>query len=439
MESPSHRLISRRAFVQATAAAATAALVMPHTLAARPRGELLRVGLVGCGGRGTGAVRDHCHANEDVEVVALGDVFPDRLAQCRETLEELAREDPDFARKYRVTDERCFTGFDAYSQVLDADIDIVLLATPPFFRPAHLEAAVAAGKHIFTEKPVAVDPAGARSCLASYEVATAKGLAIVAGTQRRHDPSYRAVIERIHDGAIGDIVGGQVYWNQGGLWHHEPRPEWSDTEWQMRNWLYFTWLSGDHIVEQHVHNIDIANWVLRAHPVKAVAVGGRQARVDPVYGHIYDHFAVDFEYPGGVRILSMSRQIDGTAHFVGERFFGTRGRTDAASTIEGPDGVTSSPLEGERHNPYVLEHANLVDSIRAGRPLNELRQVAESTLAAIMGREAAYTGQELTWDQVLRADQDLTPTRVEFGPLGMPPVAVPGQTTLDRRWSEDRV
>jgi myo-inositol 2-dehydrogenase / D-chiro-inositol 1-dehydrogenase len=439
MEYPSSRPISRRRFVQTTAAATTAAVVMPHALAARPRGERLRAGLVGCGGRGTGAVRDYCVANEDVEVVALGDLFPDRLQQCRATLTELAAENPDFARKYRVTDERCFTGLDAYRRVLDSDIDIVLLATPPFFRPAHIEAAVAAGKHIFTEKPVAVDPAGVRSCLASYEAARSNGLAVVAGTQRRHDPSYRAIMERVHEGAIGEIVGGQVYWNQGGLWHHAPRPEWSDTEWQLRNWLYFTWLSGDHIVEQHVHNIDVANWALGAHPVKAVAVGGRQVRTDPVHGHIYDHFAVDFEYPGGIRILSMCRQIDGTANFVGERFFGTKGRTDAGSTIEGTDGVKFTPFEGERHNPFVLEHANLVDSIRSGRPLNELKQVAESTLAAIMGREAAYTGQELTWDEVLEADQDLTPPQLGFGPLGVPPVAVPGQTPLQRRWIDGRV
>lgn len=433
MENRVNRTLSRREFVHTTAAAATAALVLPRTISARPRRQTLRVGLIGCGGRGSGAIRDHCRANDDVEIVALADLFPDRLGEARRNLERVAQRDEDFASKYRVTDEYCFTGFDAYQRVLETDIDIVMLATPPGFRPQHLAAAVAAGKHIFTEKPVAVDAAGVRSVLATYEEAVAKGLSIVAGTQRRHDLAYRAVIERVHRGAIGDVVGGQVYWNQGGLWHRDHEPGWTDMEWQIRNWLYFTWLSGDHIVEQHVHNIDVANWVMGTHPVKAVAVGGRQFRTDPVYGHIYDHFAVDYEYPNGVHILSMARQIDNSAGFVGERFFGTRGQTDAATTITGAEPFTYS---GPTPSPYVQEHANLVASIRNGEPLNELKQVAESTLTAIMGREAAYTGREITWDEMLNADQDLMPPQIAFGPLEVPPVAVPGKTQLNRRWLE---
>jgi len=424
--------LTRRAFVQTTAAA-TAGLVMPAGLRAQARRAPVRIGLIGCGGRGTGAVRDTCRANDDVEIVALGDLMPDRLEGCRRTLAELAAEDASFAAKYKVTDDRCFTGFEAYRRVLDSGIDLVMLATPPGFRPAHLEAAVAAGKHIFTEKPVAVDAAGIRSVLATYEAARQKNLVIVAGTQRRHDPGYRAVIERIQGGAIGDVVGGQVYWNQGGLWHREHAPEWSDAEWQIRNWLYFTWLSGDHIVEQHVHNIDVANWVMGAHPVRAVAVGGRQWRTDPVYGHIFDHFGVDFEYPSGVHIMSMCRQIGRTAGFVGERFFGTNGRSDAAKTIEGPNAFTH---QGEEVNPYVQEHADLLANIRAGQPVNELKQVAESTLTAIMGREAAYTGRAVEWDAMLEAEQNLAPPTIEFGPLPVPPVAVPGRTPLARGWNE---
>ena len=427
--------LSRRAFVH-TSAALTAGLVLPIGLSAeRSRADVIRIGVVGCGGRGTGAARDALRGSDDVELVALGDAFADRLASCRATLEKAVSEDAAFAAKYKVTNERCFTGFDAYQKVLNSGIDLVIFATPPGFRPLHLAAAVAANKHIFTEKPVAVDPVGIRSVLATYEQAKQKGLGIVAGTQRRHQAEYLATIQRIQDGAIGDIVGGQVYWNQDGLWHRERRPEWSDTEWQLRNWLYFTWLSGDHIVEQHVHNIDVANWVLGAHPIKAVGVGGRQWRTAPAFGHIYDHFGIEFEYPNGVRIMSMCRQIDGTAGRVAERFVGTRGAADPSGVIEGPN-AWRYERPAQRTNPYVQEHTDLVASLRAGKPLNELKQVAESTLTAIMGREAAYTGQEITWDQILNAQLDLTPPKIALGPLEVPAVAMPGRTKLVRGWSE---
>jgi predicted dehydrogenase len=334
-----------------------------------------------------------------------------------------------------VTDDSCFIGFDAYQKVLAADINMVILATPPGFRPTHLAAAVAAGKHIFAEKPVAVDSAGVRSVLATYDQARQKGLGIGVGTQRRHQADYNAIVKRIHDGAIGDVLSGQVFWNQGGLWNHERKPEWSDAEWQIRNWLYFTWLSGDHIVEQHVHNIDVANWVLDAHPVRATGVGGRQWRTEPRYGHIYDHFGVDFEYENGARVLSMCRQIANTRGRVSEHFIGTKGTADPSSRITGPNAWTyqrpERPISG-----YVQEHTDLIASIRDGKPVNELKQVAESTLTAIMGREAAYTGQEITWDEILNADQDLTPPQVAFGPLEVPPVAMPGRTKVSRKWNE---
>jgi predicted dehydrogenase len=316
-------------------------------------------------------------------------------------------------------------------------VDLVILATPPGYRPQHLAAAVDAGKHIFSEKPVAVDAAGIRSVLATYEKARAKGLGIGVGTQRRHQADYMETISRLHDGAIGDVMSGQVFWNQGGLWSRDRKPEWTDAEWQIRNWLYFTWLSGDHIVEQHVHNLDVANWVLGAHPVKATGVGGRQFRTDPKYGHIYDHFAVDFEYANGARILSMCRQIPGSANRVGEWFIGTKGQSDASSRILGTAAWTYTPPQ-RRPNGYVQEHTDLVASIRSGTPYNELKQVAESTLTAIMGREAAYTGQEMTWDGVLNAKQDLTPPvgASAYGPLAVPPIPMPGQTKLERMWNE---
>jgi myo-inositol 2-dehydrogenase / D-chiro-inositol 1-dehydrogenase len=432
--------LSRRSFVKTTTLA-TAGLVMPRALSAMApdsaSAEVIRVGVVGCGGRGSGAARDIMRAGgESVQIVAMGDLFPDRLERARANLAKIASEDAMVAKQFKVTPEMLFSGFDAYQKVLAAPIDLVILATPPGFRPVHFEAAVAAGKHIFMEKPVAVDAAGVRSVLASAATAKAKSLAVVAGTQRRHDPAYVDVVKRLHDGAIGDVTGGRVYWNQGGLWNATRQAEWSDSEWQIRNWLYFTWASGDHIVEQHIHNIDVANWVMNAHPVRAVGVGGRQWRTDAAFGHIFDHFAIDIEYPGGAHILSMCRQIDGSANHVGERFVGTRGMTDPSSEIVGDRPYKYVVADSDRKNPYVEEHVDLLASIRAGNPLNEGQQVAESTLSAIMGREAAYTGQIINWDELLNATQDLTPPNTGFGALVVPPVAMPGKTKVARSFND---
>jgi predicted dehydrogenase len=426
---------TRRDFVQtSTLAAASVIIPRPAEAAARRTqgAETLRVGVIGCGGRGSGAVRDCLRADPDTVLVAMGDLFPDRLDRAKTNLARVASENADFAKQYQVTPEMSFSGFDAYQKVLATDIHLVILATPPGFRPQHLDAAVAAGKHIFMEKPVAVDPTGIRSVIASADAAKAKNLAIVAGTQRRHDPGYNEVMKRVHDRAIGDLISGQVFWNQGGLWKADRQADWSDTEWQIRNWLYLTWLSGDHIVEQHIHNLDVANWTMGGHPVKAVGVGGRQWRTGAEYGHDYDHFAVDFEYANGARVLSMCRQIDGTANHVGENFIGTRGATNAATEITGS---VAYKYEGERKNPYVQEHVDLIASIRAGKVLNEGRQVAESTLTAIMGREAAYTGQVIEWEALLNSTQDLTPPVAGFGALGVPSVAMPGTTKVDRTWN----
>ena len=420
---------TRRDFVKTSATAAlgvSAGLMATSNYAYAAGSDTLRVGLVGCGGRGTGAARDAVQAAEGVEIVAMGDLFDDRLKKSQEQLKEA------IGGALKVTQETTFVGFDAYQKVIDSDIDYVILATPPGFRPLHVQAAVDAGRHLFIEKPVAVDTAGIRQIRASAEQAKAKGLGLVAGTQRRHDPQYIETMRRVHDGAIGEVVAGQVYWNQGGLWLRERQPGMSDMEWQCRNWLYFTWLSGDHIVEQHVHNIDVANWALQAHPVKANGVGGRQVRVDPSYGHIFDHFAVELEYPSGARVLSMCRQQDGTARHVGEHFIGTKGTTDGKSAIRGEQRWR---YEGEKANPYVQEHTDLIASIRAGSPLNEGERIAESVLTAIMAREAAYTGQVVTWEDIENAELDLVPKEFAFGPMPMPPVPVPGVTTLSRNGS----
>jgi predicted dehydrogenase len=409
---------TRRDVLKLSAAAAAALLSGGYAYAGAT--DRLRVGLIGCGGRGAGAAEDCLSSSPGVELVAMGDLFKDRLDGARAQLAKMGSQ-------LQVSDERCFPGWDAYRRVLESGVDLVILATPPGFRPLHLQAAIQAGKHVFMEKPVAVDPTGVRAVLAASEQAEKAGLAIVAGTQRRHQAGYIETIRRIHEGAIGEIVAAQCYWNQGGLWNHARQPQWSDMEWQVRNWLYFCWLSGDHIVEQHVHNLDVVNWALQGHPVKALGMGGRQVRTDPAYGHIYDHFAVEYEYPNGVRVESMCRQIDGTAARVAENIVGTKGTANPANSIRGENRWR---FEGQETNPYVQEHADLVRSIREGKPLNEGRRIAESTLTAIMGRMSAYTGQEVTWEQAMESKLSLMPEKLELGPLPVPAVPVPGKTPL---------
>lgn len=387
--------------------------------------DKLRVGLTGCGGRGTGAAKDCVRSSENVEIVAMGDLFRNRLEG---SLEDLKNE---VGEHVSVTEEMMFEGFDAYKQVIATDVDMVILGTPPHFRPEHLKAAVEAGKHIFMEKPVAVDPVGIRSVIASSELAKQKGLAIVAGTQRRHQAHYLDIIKRIQQGDIGEIVGGQCYWNMGELWVVEKQEGWSDMEWQCRNWLYFTWLSGDHIVEQHVHNLDVINWAIGSHPVQCMGMGGREVRTAPKFGNIFDHFAIEYEYPNGVRVLSMCRQTAGCNDQVSERLVGTNGQTYTDGSngfIEGPNAYK---YEGESPNPYEQEHTDLIASIRSGEPLNEGKRVAESTMTAIMGRMSAYTGRALKWDWAMNASKlDLSPARYEFYDLAVRPVSVPGKTQL---------
>lgn len=421
---------SRRDFLLTSLAAVAASGIgrVPGAWAAGS--DTLRVGLVGCGGRGTGAAADALAAAPGVKLVAMGDAFRDRLESAKS---ELAKK-PEIAALVDVPPERSFVGLDAYQKVLAADIDYVILATPPGFRPEHLKAAVAAGKHIFTEKPVAVDGPGIRTVLAAYEEAKRRKLGVGAGTQRRHGNGYRETMRRIHDGAIGEIVAARCYWNQGGLWNKARQPEWTDLEWQMRNWLYFTWLSGDHIVEQHVHNLDVVNWALKGHPVSAHGMGGRQVRTGPEYGHIFDHFAIDYEYPGGVHVQSLCRQMRGCEGRVAEDLVGTLGTCHTAQdakryVISGRNAWT---FTDKPNDAYLQEHIDLIASIRAGEPINELRDVAESTLTAILGRMSAYTGKSVTWEQALGSQESLVlpSAQLAWGPMPVPPVAQPGKTEL---------
>ncbi|MEN6334191.1 MAG: Gfo/Idh/MocA family oxidoreductase [Phycisphaerales bacterium] len=375
----------------------------------------IRVGVVGCGGRGSGAANDCFNSSPGVKIVALADAFTDRMDGLK--------------KQFNVPDDRCFVGLDAYKKLLALkDINLVILATPPGFRPKQFAEAVRQGKNVFMEKPVATCPAGIKMVIEAAELAGQKNLAVVAGTQRRHQPEYVETMKRIHDGAIGEIVSAQCYWNMGGLWCHERQANESDVEWQIRNWLYFTWLSGDHICEQHVHNIDVINWAFNdVQPETVHGLGGRQFRTGPQYGNIFDHFGVEFIYPGDVRTISTCRQIEGTANNVSERVVGTKGWTDCCGTIVGENAWR---YKGTPVNAYVQEHADLIKSIRDGKPLNEGKRIAESTLCAIMGRESAYQRQQFRRSWMLnRCTLNLLPGDELKLSDAMPvaPVAIPGQ------------
>lgn len=435
--------LSRRAFLQnsAAAAGALAAMQVPHVHASVSKDPGVKIGLIGCGGRGTGAVLNAVGAavksiypeagyhtedvadgatvkHDNIQVLALADMFEQRLDNCHRNLARIGMDVPR---------DQCFLGFDAYEKLLaNPEINYVILATPPHFRPMHLKAAIEAGKNVFMEKPAAVDVPGVKIVMEAGKLAAEKGLGIAAGTQRRHSPDYRETIQRIHNGDIGDVVYAKCYWNGGQLWVIDREPGWSDIEWQIRNWNYFTWLSGDHIVEQHVHNLDVMNWVLGTHPVKAVsALGGRQSRRGTRHGHIFDHFAVEFEYPHGITVFSQSRQINGCKNTVGEFVRGTKGTSNCANTIEPTTGdtwrYTAKPVSA-----YEQEHQNLIASIREGKPINEAQAVAEATMTGIIGREAAYSGQEITWDKALKSETRLGPEEYKFGPYEVPQSARPG-------------
>jgi len=423
MNSTHDTSVTRRDFVK-TAAAASFAATIPGNLGLFAAGsDAIKIGLIGSGGRGTGAALDCLKAAAGVEVVAIGDLVADRVQSS------LARLKKDFPDRVKVPVDRQFTGFDNYLKVCACpDVNLIVTAAPPGFRPLHLKAAVEAGKHVFMEKPVAVDPVGVRSVIASSDLAKQKNLAIVAGTQRRHQRSYLEMMKRIKDGQIGDIVAAQCYWNMGDLWVKERLPNMTEMEWQCRNWLYFSWLSGDHIVEQHVHNIDVVNWAMGTMPKTVMGMGGRQVRVAPQFGNVFDHFFVEFEYPNGVRVASACRQTKGCAERVEERIVGTKGVAWSSGKITGEKPWT---FEGEELNPYVQEHVDLVASIRNGTPLNEGRQIAESTMCAIIGRMSAYTGRLISWEWAMNTSRlDLSPARYEFGPNPVDAPAIPGVTEL---------
>ncbi|HEY7329643.1 MAG TPA: Gfo/Idh/MocA family oxidoreductase [Gemmataceae bacterium] len=427
---------SRRDFIKTASVAAGAAVVTQLTLPAvhAAGSDQIKVGVIGCGGRGTQAAENVLSAAPNVKVVAIGDVFEGQVKNCRERLVKIAGSDKikQLGNSVELSDGACHQGLDAYKGVLASEANYVILATPPGFRPIHLEAAVAAGKTIFTEKPVGVDGPGIRKVLKAYEESLSKNLAIVAGTQRRHQRAYVETLKQIHDGAIGDVVGGRGYWNQNTLWKRDRKPGMSDAVYQIYNWYAYVWLCGDHIVEQHVHNLDVLNWAFRSHPEKAVGMGYRVPR-DRGYGAIFNCFAIDYEYPKGVHALSMCRQISGCANEVAEYVVGSKGtcRTDDGSKIFEINGKRIyTAQEARKHtNPYVQEHTDLIESLRSGKPLNELKQVAESTLTAIMGRMSAYTGNAITWDMALNSKESTYPEGLTLDmSLPEPEIPTPGKT-----------
>jgi myo-inositol 2-dehydrogenase/D-chiro-inositol 1-dehydrogenase len=392
--------------------------------------DLLRVALVGCGGRGTGAALQALSTEGPVHLVAMADAFRDRLDA---SLAELARSIPE---RLDVPESRRFTGFDAFQRAIDVDVDVVILATPPGFRPLHFEYAIARGRHVFMEKPVAVDAPGVRRVLAAGALARRAGLKVGVGLQRRHDPRYVETVQRIRDGALGELELVRCYWNGVRPWVRRREPGWTEMEYQMRNWYYFNWLCGDHIVEQHIHNLDVANWIRGATPVSAQGQGGRQGPEDPDQGEIFDHHMVEYTYADGTKLLSQCRQIAGCWESVSEHALGAEGEADVSGFRIDARGGWEWRWRGESPDPYQAEHDALFAAIRADAPYDESETGAHATLTAILGRMATYSGRAVTWDEALASELDLSPA--SFAWDAAPPVlpdasgryalAVPGST-----------
>ncbi len=397
--------------------------------------DQIKIALIGCGGRGSGAAREALQTKGNVKLVAMADAFKDRLDRSLGELRKIG----EIKDKIDVPADRQFVGFDAFQKAIDCGVDMVVLATPPGFRPMQFEAAVKAGKHVFMEKPVATDAAGVRTVLAAAEEAKKKNLGVGVGLQRRHQKGYIETIKRLQDGAIGDIMTARVYWNGTTPWVIKREAGQTEMEYQMRNWYYFTWICGDHIVEQHIHNMDVINWLKNGYPVKANGMGGCEVRKGKDYGETFDHHFIEFEYADGSRMFSQCRHIPGCFNSVSEHVHGSKGTCNI-----GGYNIDSKENGKWRHqgkgdgNPYQVEHDDLFASIRAGSPINEGEQGAKSTMTAIMGRMCTYSGVELTWDQAINSQVALMPKELSFQatPRSLPDenglykLAVPGVTKV---------
>jgi len=433
--------INRRGFIEQSAKI-TAAGIMLSRLPAKSKklfsieGEI-KVALIGCGGRGTGAVSQALEADQDVRIVAMADAFRDRVDEC---LESLSEKYPN-SERININDDVIFIGFDGYKEAIDL-ADVVILTTPPAFRPLHFEYAISKNKHVFMEKPVATDVAGIKKVLKAGKEANRKKLNVVVGLQRHYQKSYKIIKDRIDRGRIGKIISGQVYWNSGGVWVKPRENGQTELEYQMRNWYYFNWLCGDHIVEQHIHNIDVANWFIGATPVSAQGMGGREVRKGKDHGQIFDHHFVEFTYPEGQVIASQCRHQKGCMNRVEEVFQGTKGNVTVNSSnyglMQNKRNKTIYEHDGENDiNPYQQEHNELFAAIRSGEYiLDDTKKGAEATMSAILGRMATYSGQVITWGEAMEMDHDLVPELHSFNDKApvMPnkkgeyPIPIPGIT-----------
>jgi predicted dehydrogenase len=404
--------------------------------------DTIKVALIGCGGRGTGAAFQALQTKHNVKLVAMADAFRNRLDDAYKHLTtdevtDAAGVEGTLHHKVDVPEERKYVGFDAYKKAM-AHADVVILTTPPGFRPMHFEEAVAQGKQVFMEKPVAVDPVGIRKVLAAAELAKKKKLNVVVGLQRHYQDVYRKWVDMLQQGVIGDIVSSRVYWNMGALWVKSRQHGQTEMEYQMTNWYYFNWLCGDHIVEQHVHNLDVSNWVKQAYPIRAYGTGGRQVRIGMDYGEIFDHHLIEFEYADGSRMFSQCRQIPGTEESVTEAFHGTNGSAPEPGKILTRSGHSFLDYDSSKDpNPYQVEHDELFAAIAKGEyKFADAENAAKSTMTAIMGRMATYSGQSITWDAAMKSDLNLMPDKLSWDalPKSLPDLecmyacAVPGVT-----------
>ena len=427
---PTFGALSRRSFVSAAAAGGAAGLMVHSSLAAAEESRQLRLALVGCGGRGSGAINDSLTINQGVKLVAAADLYDSRCATMRKAIAEAH---PD---KVDLDDSRIYSGLDGYKRVLDdPTIDVVLITTSPGFRPRYVRAAVEAGKHVFAEKPACVDPAGYRICLEAHDAAVAKGTAIVGGTQYRRQANYIGAVEQIRQGVIGDVIGATSRYCSSGIWYRPRQENMSDAEYQMNNWMHFIWLSGDQITEQAVHNLDTINWAMGGNPVSAFGSGGRFTR--PADSEMWDSVSIDYEYPGNRLVSFECRQIPGAANENSNVVYGSKGTCfigamSSGSRIIDREGKQTWEMAGSIADAYKQEHKDLIDSIRAGQPIVELRQMADSSMVAVLGRMAAYTGQRVTWDFATKESKlDLFPENLTWeSSLPKPQHAIPGKTKL---------
>ena len=422
---------SRRSFIKKSGMAAVgSSLIYPSGMFATPKSSkdtTLKVGLIGCGGRGTGAAAQAIQADPNAVLSAMGDIFEDRLESSYKELLKIGGE------QVKVDKSRKFIGFDAYKKVIAADVDVVLLTTPPGFRPDHLKAAVEAGKHIFCEKPVAVDAPGVRKVLEAAKVAKAKNLSIVSGFCFRYDFALRETFGRILKGDVGEIRSLSSFRYGWEAWYKDRQPDWTQMTYQMRNWYYYNWLSGDFIVEQAVHSLDLMSWAMGdVMPVRAIGTGGRQKRIDEKYGNIYDHFAVEFEYANGAKTYHFTRQQADTARRNSVDVFGSDGSAIVNIGRQYQiNGKNNWRFRGERNNMYQTQHDELFAAIRGGQPINDGEFMANSSMLAIWARMVGYTGQAITWEEAINSEEVLGPKIEDYDwdyVWEAPPIAIPGKT-----------